>query len=112
VRRKGQAAARRFVKEQLRKDLKNFPKKNSKLLIAYEPIWSISTSGTGKKDTPEDAVEMIAFIKGLYKSRVLYGGSVSGKSAAGFLAHKEIDGLLVGHASLSTEDFGKILIDA
>lgn len=108
VRRKGMAAARVFVTRQLKKSLKGIPK-NSKVILAYEPVWSISTSGSGKKDTPEDATEMIAFIKKLRPGRVLYGGSVDAKSAGAFLAKKNIDGLLVGHASLSAKDFGGIL---
>jgi triosephosphate isomerase len=108
VRRKGLAAARRFVAQQVKKDLKNISN-ISKLVIAYEPVWSISTSGSGKKETPKNAAEMIRFIKKLRRARVLYGGSVDGKSAGSFLAYREIDGLLVGKASLSAGQFKKIL---
>lgn len=111
VRRKGIVAARKFVAQQIKKDLKNISK-TTKLVIAYEPVWAISTSGSGKTETPDDAVEMIRFIKKIKRVRVLYGGSVNSKNAGEFLAYKDIDGLLVGHASLSAMEFGKIIGNA
>jgi triosephosphate isomerase len=111
AREKGMAASRRFVAQQLKNSLKNISSSSS-LLIAYEPIWAISTSGSGKKDTPEDAVEMIRFIKKSRKTRVLYGGSADSKNAASFLARAEIDGLLVGGASLRAKEFAAVIKEA
>ncbi len=111
-----------YVKKQLEKDLKNskFLILNSKLrnhlVIAYEPVWALSTSKNGHPDTPEDALEMIKFIKQLlntkYKipdTRVLYGGSVDSKNIKNFLEYKEIDGALVGGASLKIDEVKKII---
>ena len=88
---------------------------NSRLIVAYEPIWAISTAKGGKPDTPEDAVEMIKFIKEVLYSKfhilnpkVLYGGSVNAKNAKGFLGQKDISGALVGGASLKSIEFNKI----
>lgn len=108
VRQKGLPAAQRFVAQQLKKDLKGIPA-SSRLVIAYEPVWAISTSGSGKKDTPENAASMIRSIKKTRRGRVLYGGSVSAKNAADFLGYREIDGLLVGRASLKAKEFGNII---
>lgn len=114
VRRKGRVAAGRFVKNQIRRDLKSISKIKN-LLIAYEPIWAI---GTGRADKPEDAVEMARFIKESLvishksKVRVLYGGSVNSKNARAFLSPKEIDGALVGKKSLKASDFQKIVQSA
>lgn len=118
VRKKGLAAAKAYVKKQLSADMKlirnsKFKTRNS-FVVAYEPIWAISTSGGGK-ETPEDAAEMINFIRAFavksLKSKVycLYGGSVNSKNVGGFLAIKEIDGALVGGASLRPEEFRKMV---
>jgi len=112
VREKGPAVAKKFVGQQLAKDLKNIHLKAGKLYIAYEPIWAI---GTGRSDTPEDAREMAIFIKGVLKKtkriavRFLYGGSVDGGNAGSYIQLKEIDGALVGGASLKAEEFKKII---
>ncbi len=110
VRKKGLAAAKQFVKAQLKKDLKflhsNSYILNSRLIVAYEPIWAI---GTGRADKPADAVEMSKFIKNLLRVPVLYGGSVDGKNAENFLKYKEINGALVGGASLKAGEFNKII---
>lgn len=83
-------------------------------VVAYEPIWAI---GTGRTATPEEAQEVHALIRGLIADqnatiardlRILYGGSVKGANAAELLAEQDIDGGLVGGASLDAADFLKI----
>lgn len=86
-----------------------------KLLIAYEPVWAISTEPGAEPDTPENAVQMIRFIKTLVSSSYslvssfIYGGSVNSKNAESFLKEKEIEGALVGGASLKKEEFRRII---
>jgi triosephosphate isomerase (TIM) len=75
------------------------------LVIAYEPVWAI---GTGKTATPEQAQEAHAFIRGLIDVPVLYGGSVKPENAAELLAQPDVDGALVGGASLEPESFALI----
>lgn len=85
------------------------------VVIAYEPVWAI---GTGEVATPEDAQEVAEAIRGklaeLYSAevadavRVLYGGSVKSSNAASILGKPDVDGALVGGASLDPEEFGKI----
>lgn len=109
TRRKGIAVAKRFVANQLKKDLAGIRKQelgSRKLLIAYEPIWAI---GTGKTDSAKTSIEMISFIKKILDTKVLYGGSVNAKNAAVFLNQKEIDGALIGGASLNPKSFRAII---
>jgi triosephosphate isomerase len=73
-----------------------------KLLVAYEPVWAI---GTGKTATPEIAQEAHAFIKSLLDVPVLYGGSVKPDNAEELLAQPDVDGALVGGASLDVDSF-------
>ena len=75
------------------------------LVLAYEPVWAI---GTGLTATPEQAQEAHAFIKSLLAARVLYGGSVKPDNAAGLLAQPDVDGALVGGASLDVDSFKAI----
>ena len=77
------------------------------LVVAYEPVWAI---GTGKTATPEIAQEAHAFIKGLLDVPVLYGGSVKPENAAELLGQPDVDGALVGGASLDVESFAAICL--
>ncbi|HWM55505.1 MAG TPA: triose-phosphate isomerase [Solirubrobacterales bacterium] len=85
-----------------------------KVVIAYEPIWAI---GTGRTATPEQAQETIAFIRDALRMRgatadevrILYGGSVKPGNAAELMAQADIDGALVGGASLDPTDFAAIV---
>jgi triosephosphate isomerase (TIM) len=112
VRQKGLRAAKKFVEGQLLKDLKGVVVKSGDVTIAYEPIWAI---GSGKSDLPSDAREMALFIKSLLKKakkitvRVLYGGSVNSGNAADYVQLKDIDGALIGGASLKADEFKKII---
>jgi triosephosphate isomerase len=72
------------------------------LVVAYEPVWAI---GTGKTATPELAQEAHAFVKSVLDVPVLYGGSVKPDNAAALLAQPDVDGALVGGASLDLDSF-------
>ncbi len=107
------------VEKQLKIALKDVTLETEKdIVIAYEPVWAI---GTGKVATPSQAQEVHAFIrdnlKGLYKGlaesiRIIYGGSVKPDNISGLMREKDIDGVLVGGASLKAEDFAAIIINA
>lgn len=87
-----------------------------RLVIAYEPVWAI---GTGETATPEQAQEMHAFIRGLLRDRfgaaqgkgvqILYGGSMKPGNAAELLGQPDVDGGLIGGASLKAGDFAAIV---
>jgi len=84
------------------------------ITIAYEPIWAI---GTGKTATPEQANEAHAFIRKWLKEydrgsddiRILYGGSVTPENITFLISEPEIDGALVGGASIKPDSFAKIV---
>lgn len=86
--------------------------KSRPLIIAYEPVWAI---GTGDPETPESALEIIRFIKASAKSylpyipKVLYGGSVNSKNLGNYIKYKEIDGSLVGGASLNKKEVSRMI---
>jgi len=75
------------------------------LVLAYEPVWAI---GTGHTATPEVAQEAHAFIKSILDAPVLYGGSVKPDNAGSLLAQPDVDGALVGGASLDVDSFTAI----
>lgn len=109
------------VEAQLKSACAGVPKAALKrLVVAYEPVWAISSGdGKGKTATPEDVHEMVIFIRkvltSLYERTpaarvpILYGGSVNEENAAVLLAESEIDGFLVGGASLKPQSFASIL---
>jgi triosephosphate isomerase (TIM) len=78
---------------------------HERLVLAYEPVWAI---GTGKVATPAQAQEAHAFIKRILDGPVLYGGSVKPENAAELLSQTDVDGALVGGASLDPDSFGAI----
>jgi triosephosphate isomerase len=78
---------------------------HARLVIAYEPVWAI---GTGKTATPELAQDAHAFVKSILDRPVLYGGSVKPENAAELLAQSDVDGALVGGASLDPDSFAAI----
>jgi triosephosphate isomerase len=82
---------------------------HERLVIAYEPVWAI---GTGKTASPEIAQEAHAFVKSLHAGPVLYGGSVSPENAASLLAQPDVDGALIGGASLDPTAFESICLAA
>ncbi len=106
------------VERQVKEGLKDIdPKTAEKLIVAYEPIWAI---GTGKAAGPEEANDVIGNVvrknlAGLFGNdvaqmiRILYGGSVKGENAGEFFHQSDIDGGLVGGASLKAGDFVKIV---
>jgi triosephosphate isomerase len=104
------------VLEQVRNGLKGFHKPDlKKIVFAYEPVWAI---GTGKTATPEDAQEVCAAIRvELAKigsdeiaeaARILYGGSVKSANIVEIMRQADVDGVLVGGASLDPEEFARI----
>lgn len=106
-----------FVKEQIITGFKDVkPEDASKVVVAYEPIWSI---GTGKNASTEIAQDVCAFIRkilrGLYgtkianKIRILYGGSVKPNNIKEYLSQKDVDGALVGGASLKLDSYKELL---
>ena len=78
---------------------------HERLVLAYEPVWAI---GTGETATPEQAQESHAFIKRRLQVPVLYGGSVKPENAEELLVQPDVDGALVGGASLEPESFARI----
>lgn len=106
-----------FVEKQIRAGFAGLNAEEAKkVVIAYEPIWAI---GTGKSATKEIAEDTIAFIRGVLASlfgkeaaeeiRILYGGSVKPGNVAEYMSQKDIDGALVGGASLEVESYHQLI---
>jgi len=106
-----------IVERQVKEGLKGLDETAvRRVVIAYEPLWAI---GTGKTATPEQAQEVHAFIRGLVSSifnpavaeeiRIQYGGSVKPDNVDALMAQADIDGALVGGASLKVDAFARIV---
>lgn len=105
-----------YLKEELRRALKGVKIRNaSDLLVAYEPVWAISTNKNARAIKPEEANEIQGFITQEAKRilskpvSVIYGGSADASNAASFLGQDNIKGLLVGGASLKSGEFPKMV---
>jgi triosephosphate isomerase (TIM) len=110
----------KVVEDQVRKGLQGFSSEEAdKFTIAYEPVWAI---GTGRAATPHDAVEVHILIRSTLANifgsktaeqiRIQYGGSVNAENIQTFIQEEEIDGALVGGASLKADSFSKIILAA
>ena len=108
------------VKTQVKEGLANFPLSEvDNLVLAYEPVWAI---GTGKTATDEMAQEVHAYVRGLLVDlfgdaagsgvRILYGGSMKPENALGLLSQPDVDGGLIGGASLNAKSFCSIVDSA
>ncbi len=114
-----QGHTERKLRQQVQEDLNQVDTGSlSEVVIAYEPIWAI---GTGRVATPEQAQEAVAFIRALVADRsaeqastvrIVYGGSVNADNAAELLALPDVDGALVGGASLDPASFAAIVAAA
>jgi triosephosphate isomerase (TIM) len=103
------------LSHQVETDLAGVASSNlARVVIAYEPVWAI---GTGRTATPEQAQEAVQFIRSLVRTRdedaagrirIVYGGSMKPENAAELMAQPDIDGGLVGGASLDADDFAAI----
>ncbi|MFC1511106.1 triose-phosphate isomerase [Candidatus Margulisiibacteriota bacterium] len=103
----------KVVETQVKGAFNNVSKEQwEKIVVAYEPVWAI---GTGKTATPDQAQEVHKFIRGLLpkevaeKVRILYGGSVKPENVKTLMAQPDIDGGLVGGASLKVDSFIKLI---
>jgi triosephosphate isomerase len=110
-------AQNEFVKKQLEETIFTLsPDDFKKIIIAYEPIWAI---GTGKTASSDQAQEIHAFIRSIVAEKfgneiaqgvsILYGGSCNAKNAKELFANPDVDGGLIGGASLKAEDFIQII---
>jgi triosephosphate isomerase (TIM) len=109
----------KLVKDQLEECLLGVSKNSiSKIIIAYEPIWAISSTPGRQDATPADSREMAVFIRKILsdkfgseaiRMRIIYGGSANEKDAEDFLKNGGVDGLLAGRASLDAKKFAEIV---
>lgn len=111
-----QKVTKEFLRKQLGADIKGLDREQIlKLVVAYEPIWAI---GTGMTATPGQAGETQRFIRELFREhydasvaenlRILYGGSVKPDNARDLIAQEDVDGFLIGGASLKADSFARI----
>jgi len=108
-----------IISRQLNEGLEGISRMQAeKIIIAYEPVWAISTTPNRKDATSADSLEMAIFFKKILsdkfgreasRGRIIYGGSVSGKDAGDFLQNGGVDGLLPGRASLDAKKFVEII---
>jgi triosephosphate isomerase len=109
--------AERVVRGQLMGGLRDLTASDlERIIVAYEPVWAI---GTGRTATPEQAQEMHAFVRRVFAERhtdaaaedlrILYGGSVKPDNIEGLMKQADVDGALVGGASLEAETFARIV---
>ncbi|HEU4596018.1 MAG TPA: triose-phosphate isomerase [Pyrinomonadaceae bacterium] len=109
--------AERVVRGQLMGGLRDLTASDlDRIIVAYEPVWAI---GTGRTATPEQAQEMHAFVRRVFaerhteeaaqRLRILYGGSVKPDNVEGLMKQPDVDGALVGGASLEAESFAQIV---
>jgi triosephosphate isomerase len=114
---RAEGATESKVREQVRAGLRGLsPERSRAAVIAYEPIWAI---GTGKTATPDDAQTTISFIRATVRElsgpevadamRILYGGSVKAGNAGALMRQPDIDGALVGGASVDAGEFAAIV---
>lgn len=96
------------VERQIKQGMKDIENEAHKLVFAYEPVWAI---GTGKTATPQQAAQVHKFIRSMLKkpSTILYGGSVKPENVDSLMKEEEIQGALVGGASLKPESFARII---
>jgi triosephosphate isomerase len=100
---------------QLRSVIERIPK-DSNIVVAYEPVWAI---GSGQAATPQQAQDVCSALRSAISevmgegaadnTRILYGGSVKSQNIAAFMREKDIDGALVGGASLDVDEFSRIV---
>ncbi|MDR2811587.1 MAG: triose-phosphate isomerase [Endomicrobium sp.] len=106
----------KVIKKQIKEGLAGLtPQQAASIVVAYEPVWAI---GTGKNATPDQSQEVHAFTRKVYsqmygdasqKIRILYGGSVNPTNVSALMKQTDIDGGLVGGASLEAESFTKLV---
>ncbi len=108
-----------FIEKQLRRTFAELTNEQIKrCIIAYEPVWAITTENNSEADSPEEAVKRINYIKNLLIKNwdmktddlplLIYGGSVNSENIVSFIVHEEIGGALIGKASSEKEEFIRI----